>query len=122
MPLSEHEQRILRQIERQFDQPRGLARGIGVPSDARQAVRNARWAVAWFLLGLVALSLSFVFSWVVGLVGFLVMLAAALTLVRSLRWLGRERWGAVVVEQGLGRARWSPRHDHDPDSGEGDRP
>jgi hypothetical protein len=84
-------------------------------------VRNVRWAVAWFLLGLVALSLSFVFSWVVGLVGFLVMLAATLTLVRSLRWLGRERWGEVVVEQGLGRARWSPRRGHDSARGEDDR-
>ncbi len=100
MPLSEHEQRILRQIERQFDQPRGLARAIGTPSDARQAVRNARWAAAWFVLGLVALSLSFVFSWVVGLVGFLVMLASALTFVRSVKFLARERLEGTAGAQG----------------------
>ncbi|MGC8627555.1 MAG: DUF3040 domain-containing protein [Acidimicrobiales bacterium] len=100
MPLSEHEQRVLRQIERQFEEPRGFARATGAPANARQALRKLRWSAAWFVLGLVALSLSFVFSWVLGLAGFLVMLVAAVTLVRSLRWLGRQRLQEIGVRRG----------------------
>ena len=100
MPLSEHEQRVLRQIERQFDQERGLVRSLGRPTDARHAVRNVRRSIAGLVLGLLALSLSFASSWVVGLIGFVIMLASAMTLVQSLRWLGRERWRQLVTEQG----------------------
>ncbi len=92
MPLSEHEQRILQQIERQFHQERGLARSLRVPADSREAARNAKRAVAGFVLGLLALSLSFAFSWILGLVGFVIMLATGVALVQSLRRLVRDRW------------------------------
>lgn len=114
MPLSEHEQRVLRQIERQFDQGRGPLRSLGRPTDARHAVRNVRRSIAGLALGLLALSLSFASSWVIGLIGFVIMLASAMTLVQSLRWLGRERWRQLLMEQGAkggpgGRAFWRGR-------------
>ena len=93
MPLSEHEQRMLRQIERQFQQERGLARSLRVPADPHEAARNAKRALAGFAVGLLALLISFASSWVVGLVGFLVMLAAALVLVQCLRSLAHDHWG-----------------------------
>lgn len=93
MPLSEHEQRMLRQIERQFQQERGLARSFRMPADPREAARNAKRAGAGFVVGLVLLLVSFASSWVVGLIGFLVMLAAALVLVQCVRRLAQERWG-----------------------------
>jgi hypothetical protein len=93
VPLSEHEQRILQQIERQFHQERGLARSLRVPADSREAARNAKRAAGGFFLGLLALSLSFAFSWILGLVGFVVMLATGVALVQSLRRLVRDRWG-----------------------------
>ncbi len=92
MPLSEHEQRILHQIERQFHQERGLARSLRVPADSREAARNAKRAAAGFVVGLLALSLSFAFSWILGLVGFVIMLATGVALVQSLRRLVRDRW------------------------------
>jgi predicted PurR-regulated permease PerM len=92
VPLSEDEQRILHQIERQFHQERGLARSLRVPADSREAARNAKRAAGGFVLGLLALSLSFAFSWVLGLVGFFVMLATGVALVQSLRRLARDRW------------------------------
>jgi Protein of unknown function (DUF3040) len=91
VPLSENEQRILRQIERQFQHEHWLARSLRVPDDPRQAARKAKRAVAGFVLGLVALSLSFASSWVVGLLGFVIMLASAVTLVQSLRRLAQDR-------------------------------
>lgn len=99
MPLSEHEQRILRQIERQFQQEHWLARSLRVPDDAHQAARNAKRALAGFVLGLIALSLSFASSWLVGLVGFVIMLAAGVTLVQSLRRLGRDRLARLQSDQ-----------------------
>jgi Protein of unknown function (DUF3040) len=93
VPLSEHEQRILRQIERQLQQERGLARSLRMPTDAQEARRNARRSTVVFVVGLLLLSISFATYWVVGLVGFLIMLVSAVTLVQSVRRLARERWG-----------------------------
>ena len=99
MPLSEHEQRILHQIERQFHQERGLARSLRVPADSREAARNAKRAAGGFVVGLLALSLSFAFSWVLGLVGFVIMLATGVALVQSLRRLARDRWGRLRADR-----------------------
>ncbi len=108
MPLSEHEQRMLRQIERQLQQERRLARSLGSPADSRQAARNARRAAGGFLVGLVALLASFASSWVLGLIGFLVMLGAAVVFVQSTQQLAEDRWAEYVGaeddgEEGLGR-------------------
>jgi hypothetical protein len=102
VPLSEHEQRILQQIERQFHQERGLARSLRVPADRHEAARNAKRAAGGFVLGLVALSLSFAFSWVLGLVGFVVMLATGVALVQSLRRLARDYWAPPGRAEGAG--------------------
>jgi Protein of unknown function (DUF3040) len=96
VPLSENEQRVLRQIERQFQHEHWLARSLRVPEDARHAARNARRASLGFVLGLVALLLSFASSWVVGLIGFVIMLAAGVTLVQSVRRLVEDRWGPAA--------------------------
>jgi Protein of unknown function (DUF3040) len=102
VPLSDHEQRILRQIERQLQQERGLARALRMPADAREASRNARRASVIFVLGLVLLSVSFATYWLVGLVGFLIMLGSAVTLVQSVRRLARDRWGPSTATHGSG--------------------
>ncbi|MGH9105573.1 MAG: DUF3040 domain-containing protein [Acidimicrobiales bacterium] len=104
MPLSEHEQRVLRQIERQFHSGRGLARPLSIPMDPREATRNAKRAAVAFAIGLVALLASFSSSWLVGLLGFLVMLGAAVTLVQSLRRLAQERWGHPAAPAPSGEA------------------
>jgi len=75
---------------------------LRMPSDAREAGRNARRASAMFILGLVLLSISFATYWVVGLIGFIVMLVSAVTLVQSLRRLARERWGHALGAQDAG--------------------
>jgi len=106
VPLSEHEQRVLRQIERQLQQERGFGRSLRVPADAKEAARNAKRGVLGFVVGLVALLASFASSWVVGLIGFLIMLGAATVLVQSVRRLAQEHWG-----QGAGGSA-APPDDH----------
>jgi hypothetical protein len=125
VPLSDHEQRILRQIERQFQHEHWLARSLRAPEDAHQAARNAKRAAAVFLLGLVALSLSFASSWVVGLVGFVIMLASAVTLVQSIRRLAQDYFSGP----GLGESDADNDRPHRPtggkwwaNRGEGQRP
>jgi len=107
VPLSEHEQRMLRQIERQFQQERGLARPLRMPADPREASRNAKRASIGFVIGLVALLISFASSWVVGVIGFVAMLASAVVLVQSLRRLAQEHWGRPPEQTGA-RAEGGP--------------
>ena len=92
---------MLRQIERQLQHERGLARILHMPADGREAARNARRASIAFVAGLVLLSIVFSSYWVIGLVGFFIMLMSAVILVQSLRRLARDirfpRWPKVPV-------------------------
>lgn len=85
MPLSEHEQRVLRQIERQFEAERGLARSFEAPSAPADEARSAKRSAAGFVLGLLALLISFASSWVVGVIGFVVMVVCAVRFVQAFR-------------------------------------
>ena len=102
MPLSKDEGRILSEIEDELTaSDPSLAREVGSTTVYSHALRNIKWAVALFLVGVVvliaALSTHFVFSFV----GFLIMLAAALLIERNARRLGRTGW-----EQMTNSGRW----------------
>lgn len=92
VPLSEDEQRILKQIEQQFyaTDP-DLAGEIGNHSLYAHCLRRMRWAAVVFLVGVVVLvvALASATSFLVSFAGFVVMLASALWFERSLRKLGR---------------------------------
>lgn len=76
MPLSEHEQRLLDQIERALYAEDPKFASTVRTTDLRSVLRRRlRWAVAVFVLGFVML-LAGVTEPVVGIVGFLVMLGA----------------------------------------------
>ncbi|HVE92401.1 MAG TPA: DUF3040 domain-containing protein [Actinomycetota bacterium] len=86
--LSEHEQRILQEIERSLaaedpDIERRL-RNAKSPHDAK---RRLRLGILGFLIGL-ALLLGFAVNLAFGLAGFLVMLVSAVAIGASLRELG----------------------------------
>ena len=92
MPLSEDEQRILREIEQQFyDTDPSFARGVGTTSLYRHGLRRMKLAVALFLVGLAVLVYALVLGNAVAafLVGAVPMFAAALVFEANLRKLGR---------------------------------
>jgi uncharacterized membrane protein len=93
VPLSEDEQRILREIEqRYYRNDRKSAERIEQTTLPRYLARNCRWAALGFLLGLVVLLVSFASSWILGIFGFLVMVASAVWFTQNMRKMGRHGW------------------------------
>jgi uncharacterized membrane protein len=93
VPLSEDEQRILREIElRYYTNDRKSAERIEQTTLLRFLARNCRWAALGFFLGLIVLLVSFASSWILGIIGFLVMVASAVWFTQNLRKMGRHGW------------------------------
>jgi hypothetical protein len=86
MPLSEHEQRILAEIERRLlEEDPKFAHQVGSSFRAHLG-RRLKLAVAGFVLGLiVVISSTFFESVAVGVAGFVVMLACVFLFVRTMR-------------------------------------
>lgn len=95
MPLSEHEQRILEEIEQRLaeDDPR-LAEHVSRTDLFTHLARRLRIASLAFGFG-VLLLLAFAVSPWIGAAGFVVMVLSALVLYRSLGQLGREQLRAM---------------------------
>lgn len=100
MPLSEHEQRILRQIEQELSQD---------PTFADRAGRIPRHRLVWLALGLVmgvglviaGLAVSF---WL-AFAAFVGVLVVGVMLENELRLVGRDKLSGVSVNAWLGGAR-----------------
>lgn len=108
MPLDEHEQRILEEIERQFyEEDPKLARSVATASLKSRFRPRRRLAIAGFVVGLVVMLASFTASVWIAVAGFVLMLAAAGWLAMSIRKSSDE--GARGLESWLDRARqrWS---------------
>lgn len=105
MPLSEHEERILAEIERRLteDDPR-FVRRTRRAGDGGGEVLRLRLAVLGFLLGL-AFLLGLTFHIALGFVGFTLMFVSTLAGVAALRG-----GGAAVLPDRLRRA--FDRRDH----------
>ncbi len=85
MPMSEHEQRILAEIEKRLlEEDPKFAHQVGSSFQLHLA-RRLKWAVAGFVLGLVILAAGFVQTPALGVAGFVVMLIAVFEFVRVLR-------------------------------------
>lgn len=90
MPLSEEEQKILREIEAQLNATDpDLVEQVSRTTLYRHAARSIRWAAAGFLGGLVLLVLTFATSLFAAFAGFLVMLGSLFVIERNVRKLGR---------------------------------
>jgi len=90
MPLSEDEQRILRQIEEQFyeNDPK-FAQQVGAASLYRHGMRKVRWAAFGLVVGLAFLVATLQIHFLLSFVGFLAMLGCAFVIERNLRTMGR---------------------------------
>ena len=93
MPLSEDEQRILHEIEQRFyaNDPQ-RAKRISASTLPRYLARNCRWSAFGFVVGLAILLASFATSWLLGVLGLIVMMASAVVLTQNLRKMGRHGW------------------------------
>lgn len=96
MPLSEDEQRILRQIEQQLEQdPTFSQRGYRVSRK-----RSALLTVG-LLVGLAVTIGGLAVSFLVAFAGFVLVLVMAIMLESELRLLGRERLGQLPISAWL---------------------
>ena len=91
MPLSDHEQRILEEIERRLaeEDPR-LVEQVSRTSLYTHLARRIRVASLLFIVGFVSMMFFVVQIWI-GLVGFALMLVSALLIYRYFKRLGREQ-------------------------------
>jgi Protein of unknown function (DUF3040) len=91
MPLSEHEQKILEEIEKRLaeEDPR-LVEQVGRTDLYTHLARRIRFAVLAFLVGLLLLLLFVVSPWAAA-TGFVIMVLAALLIYRYLGQLGRDQ-------------------------------
>jgi hypothetical protein len=90
VPLNEHEERILHEIEQRFyaHDPESAKR-ISSTTLPGYLARNCRWAAAGFIAGLIILLAAFASDWIVGVFGFLLMLASSVVLIQNLRKISR---------------------------------
>lgn len=104
MPLSEHEQRILEDIERRLkeDDPR-LADAVETTSLYRHLARRIRWASLAFLGGFVMLLLFWLSLWV-ALAGFAVMLVSALLVYGAMKKIGQDQLRTLQQQGGFSLA------------------
>ena len=102
MPLSDHEQRILEEIERKLaeDDPTFVDQ-VGRKDLYSHLARRIRLAAFAFVIGLVMLLLLFVVSVWFAVVGFAVMLLSAMLVYRYLGQLGRDQLRAMQEEGAL---------------------
>jgi Flp pilus assembly protein TadB len=95
MPLSDHEQRILDEIERRLaEEDPKLVEQVGRTDLYTHLARRIRMAAISFILGAVLLLLFVVSPWVAA-AGFVVMVLSALLIYRYLGQLGRDQIRAM---------------------------
>jgi len=104
MPLSEDEQRILRQIEQELRRDPDFSRR-GYRVSRRRLVLLAIGLLVGLAVTILALSVNFVLAFA----GFVTVLAIAVLLEKEIRIVGREKLGALPVSAWLG-AGHRPRH------------
>jgi hypothetical protein len=104
MPLSEDEQRILKQIEEQFyESDPSFAEKVSSPGMYGPAMRRARWAIVGLVAALGALVATLRVHFLLSFVCFLAMLACAFILEDAVRVISRGGRGRVRRESLLRR-------------------
>ena len=103
MPLSDEEQKILKEIEAQLSaSDPALVEQVARSTVYRHAGRNIKWAGLGFIAGLVLIVTTFATSLIAGFVGFLVMLACLFVIERNARKLGKAGLQSLTGWRGEG--------------------
>lgn len=93
MPLSEHEQKILAELEESLAiQDPGFVKSVRETNVYAYALRQVRWAVLTFLVGLATLLVFFTSILAIGFVGVSMMFVSAVVIERNMRRIGRASW------------------------------
>jgi hypothetical protein len=104
MPLSEHEQRILAEIERRLlEEDPKFAHHVGSTFQAHLS-RRLKLAAVGFVVGLIVLVAGFAQNVALGVAGFVIMLVAIFEFVRTLR----RRATVEQRQQAAGKAAEAP--------------
>jgi hypothetical protein len=98
VPLSEDEQRILREIESKlYESDPALAREVSSTTLYSHAFRNVKWATLGFVVGMIVMIAALSTHWALAFGGFLIMLGCALTVERNARKMGRAGWQQLTA-------------------------
>ncbi len=108
MPLSEHEQRVLQELEQALVQedPK-FADRVRSESVYRYAGRYLKWSVLGFIAGLVVMLAFFTTSVAVGFLGVLIMFGSLVVFWTNLHRMGKAGWediGRSLRKEGFGNA------------------
>ena len=97
MPLSEHEQRILAELEESLSaQDPSFAERVRNETVYRHAGRQCKWAAFFFVAGLAELVIFYSRSVLLGLLGVAIMFASAVIFERNLRRMGKASWHDIT--------------------------
>ena len=93
MPLSEHEQRVLAELEESLvrHDPQ-FAERVRSETVYRHAGRYCKWAAVGFVAGVAILVAFYSESIIVGLLGVAIMFGSAVVFERNLRRMGKAGW------------------------------
>jgi DUF3040 family protein len=108
VPLSEHEQRVLQELEQAlYQHDPAFADRVRRENVYRYAGRYLKWSVLGFVIGLAVMIAFFTRSVVVGFFGVLIMFAALVTFWTNLQRMGKaglEDIGRSLRAEGIGNA------------------
>lgn len=108
MPLSEHEQRVLQELEQAlYQHDPAFADRVRNETVYRHAGRYLKWSVLGFVVGLGVMIAFFTESVAVGFLGVLIMFASLVTFWTNLRRMGKaglEDIGRSLRAEGIGNA------------------
>ena len=106
VPLSDDEQQILHQIEKEFyDSDPEFAREVGETTLYRHALRNIKWAVIVGVIGLVGVVAALQVHFGLAFVAFLTMFMCAVVIERNLRKMGKAGFQKVTGQVRSGQIR-----------------
>lgn len=89
MPLSDEEQRILREIEAQLQTDEKFANAVSSAGLYRHSARRVWWALVGVFVSLVAVVASLQIHFLIAFGAFVVMMGFALVIERQVRLIGR---------------------------------
>ena len=105
MPLSEHEQKILAELEESLSKqdPR-FAKNVRDTNVYSHGTRRVRWGIAGFVVGLAILIAFFSQNIYAGLFGVALMFFSAIVIERNARLMGRAGWRDITHPHAEGDA------------------